>query len=215
MLEIPGSYGAYLVASIASTRLAEDATVMVLVSVARYSTAPPLGVLAWGRVVFRLGPWLTVSLAELALGRLTAIPGQTALGIACAAEIVLLAVAGMWLLGARNINAFLWGRGAAEGSRGAGASPLPGPEGASSEQAPAEATLVIPPRCRWLASSYNLTERETDVLALLLDGRSVPYIQETLHVSANTAKTHIRHIYQKTDVHNRQDLITLAQGAPV
>ena len=40
-------------------------------------------------------------------------------------------------------------------------------------------------------------------------------IQETLHVSANTAKTHIRHIYQKLDVHNRQDLITLAQGAPV
>ncbi len=216
MLEVPGSYAVYLVAAIASTRVAEDATVMVLVSVARYSTASPLGVLAWGRVVFRLGPWLLVSLAELLLGGLAGVPSQTVLGIACAAEIVLLAVAGMWLLSGRNINAFLWGRGAAEGNRSAGASPLPGPDGAPSEQEPsAEAALVIPPRCRWLASSYNLTERETDVLALLLDGRSVPYIQETLHVSANTAKTHIRHIYQKLDVHNRQDLITLAQGAPV
>lgn len=216
MLEVPGSYGIYLVASIASTRVAEDATVMVLVSVARYSTAPPLGVLAWGRVVFRLGPWLTVSLAELLLGKLAGIPDHTVLGIACAVEIVLLAVAGMWLLGARNINAFLWGRGAVEGNRSVGASSLPGPDGAPSEREPGgEAVLVIPPRCRWLASSYSLTERETDVLALLLDGRSVPYIQETLHVSANTAKTHIRHIYQKLDVHNRQDLITLAQGAPV
>ncbi len=214
MLEVPGSYAVYLVAAIASTRVAEDATVMVLVSVARYSTASPLGVLAWGRVVFRFGPWLLVSLAELLLGQLAGVPSQTVLGIACAAEIVLLAVAGMWLLSGRNINAFLWGRGASEGSRSAGVSPLPGTEGAA-EQPLSEATLVIPPRCRWLASSYNLTERETDVLALLLDGRSVPYIQETLHVSANTAKTHIRHIYQKLDVHNRQDLITLAQGAPV
>lgn len=215
MLEVPGSYPVYLVASIASTRVAEDATVMVLVSVARYSTARPLSVLAWGRVVFRLGGWAVASGAEFLLGHLEGIPGQTVLGIACAAEIVLLAVAGMWLLSDRNINAFLWGRGAAEGNRSSGTSVLPGPDGAPSEQVPSEATLVIPPRCRWLASSYNLTERETDVLALLLDGRSVPYIQETLHVSANTAKTHIRHIYQKLDVHNRQDLITLAQGAPV
>lgn len=157
-----------------------------------------------------------MSLAELLLGKLAGIPDHTVLGIACAVEIVLLAVAGMWLLGARNINAFLWGRGAAEGNRSVGASSLPGPDGAPSEREPGgEAVLAIPPRCRWLASSYSLTERETDVLALLLDGRSVPYIQETLHVSANTAKTHIRHIYQKLDVHNRQDLITLAQGAPV
>lgn len=210
MLEVPGSYAVYLVAAIASTRVAEDVTVMVLVSVARYSTAPPLSVLAWGRVVFRLGPWLLVSLVGFVLGSLGGVSSQTVLGIACAAEIVLLAVAGMWLLNGRNINAFLWGRGAAEGNRSSGASPLP-----ATEEAPGEATLVIPPRCRWLASTYGLTERETDVLALLLDGRSVPYIQETLHVSANTAKTHIRHIYQKLDVHNRQDLITLAQGAPV
>lgn len=215
MLEVPGSYPVYLVASIASTRVAEDATVMVLVSVARYSTARPLSVLAWGRVIFRLGGWVVANGAEFLLGHLEGVPSQTVLGIACAAEIVLLAVAGMWLLSDRNINAFLWGRGAAEGSRNAGAPVLLGSAGAPSEQVPSEATLVIPPRCRWLASSYNLTERETDVLALLLDGRSVPYIQETLHVSANTAKTHIRHIYQKLDVHNRQDLITLAQGAPV
>ena len=209
MLELPGSYAIYLVAAIASTRVAEDATVMVLVSVSRYSTAAPLSVLAWGRVCFRLGPWVAVTLVEALLGSLIHVPSETVLDIACAVEIVLLAFAGMWLLREQNLNAFLWGRGAADAT--------PAPDGASATSAsPAgETVLVIAPRCRYLAATYGLTERETDVLALLVDGRSVPYVQETLHVSANTAKTHIRHIYQKLGVHNRQDLITLAQGAPV
>lgn len=206
MLQLPGSYGIYLVAAIASTRVAEDATVMVLVSVARYSTAVPLAVLAWGRVCFRLGPWVAVTLVETLLRSLIHVPSETALGIACAVEIALLAFAGMWLLREQNLNAFLWGCGASGGT------PV---VDAAVASAASEAALVISPRCRYLAATYGLTERETDVLALLVDGRSVPYVQETLHVSANTAKTHIRHIYQKLDVHNRQDLITLAQGTPV
>ena len=66
---------------------------------------------------------------------------------------------------------------------------------------------VISQDVRLLAAQYFLTEREEEVLDLLVAGRSVPYISEKLMVSANTVKTHVRHIYAKLDVHNRQELL--------
>lgn len=66
---------------------------------------------------------------------------------------------------------------------------------------------VMPQDVRLLAARYFLTEREEEVLDLLVAGRSVPYISEKLTVSANTVKTHVRHIYAKLDVHNRQELL--------
>ena len=64
---------------------------------------------------------------------------------------------------------------------------------------------------RKIAARYFLTERETDVLELLYAGRSVPYISEQLVVSPNTVKTHVRHIYAKLDVHDRQELLDALQ----
>ena len=66
---------------------------------------------------------------------------------------------------------------------------------------------IISQDVRLLAARYFLTEREEEVLDLLVAGRSVPYISEKLMVSANTVKTHVRHIYAKLDVHNRQELL--------
>lgn len=65
---------------------------------------------------------------------------------------------------------------------------------------------------RALAARFFLTEREADVLALLISGRSVPYISGQLTVSQNTVKTHVRHIYAKMDVHNRQELLDMFEG---
>ena len=53
----------------------------------------------------------------------------------------------------------------------------------------------------------GLTEREEEVLILLAQGRSVPYIQEQLYISKNTVNTHVRHIYQKIGVRTKQELI--------
>ena len=61
-----------------------------------------------------------------------------------------------------------------------------------------------------IAERFSLSPRETDVLPLLLEGRTISRIQETLFISAGTVSTHIRHIYQKTGVDNRQELIDLA-----
>ena len=67
--------------------------------------------------------------------------------------------------------------------------------------------------CALIAERFALSPRETDVLPLLLEGRTISRIQETLFISAGTVSTHIRHIYQKTGVDNRQELIDLAHEA--
>jgi DNA-binding CsgD family transcriptional regulator/MFS family permease len=62
-------------------------------------------------------------------------------------------------------------------------------------------------RCAHFAQKYQLSPKEQEVLLLLARGRNAEYIQETLVVSKHTAKAHIYHIYQKSDVHSRQELI--------
>lgn len=57
------------------------------------------------------------------------------------------------------------------------------------------------------ARLQGLTARETEIFALLVKGRSAPYIRDELFLSKNTVNTHIKHIYRKLDVHSKQELI--------
>lgn len=75
----------------------------------------------------------------------------------------------------------------------------------AAEEAPAVDPVPL------IVARFGLTPRESDVLPLLLEGRTIQRIQETLFISAGTVSTHIRHIYQKTGSDNRQELIDLAQ----
>jgi DNA-binding CsgD family transcriptional regulator len=54
---------------------------------------------------------------------------------------------------------------------------------------------------------YSLSTRESEILALLLKGHSVPSISKSEYISINTVKTHMRHIYAKADVHNKEELL--------
>ena len=63
-----------------------------------------------------------------------------------------------------------------------------------------------------MASAHGLSRREREVFALLARGRSRPYIRDTLVLSKNTVATHVKHIYQKLDVHSQQELLDLVQG---
>lgn len=58
-----------------------------------------------------------------------------------------------------------------------------------------------------LADRFGLTPREREVAKLLAKGRSLPFIQNELHISRNTAQTHVRHIYRKLNVHTRQEFL--------
>lgn len=65
--------------------------------------------------------------------------------------------------------------------------------------------------CRIVAKKGALSPREEEVLNLLVRGRSVQSIAEAIMLSQNTVKTHVFHIYQKLDVHTREDLILLIE----
>lgn len=62
-----------------------------------------------------------------------------------------------------------------------------------------------------IARDYALSARESEVLPLLLAGRTTGRIQDALFISAGTVSTHIRHIYQKTGVNRKQQLIDLGE----
>ncbi len=66
-----------------------------------------------------------------------------------------------------------------------------------------------------LALRYGLSAREQDVLVLLVKGRTIAHAASKLNISFNTAKTHVRGIYQKTGVNTRQELLDLIECQPL
>lgn len=60
-----------------------------------------------------------------------------------------------------------------------------------------------------LSTAGKLSKRETEVFTLIAKGRSTPRIQKELQLSMNTVNTHTRHIFQKLNVHSRQELLDL------
>lgn len=60
-----------------------------------------------------------------------------------------------------------------------------------------------------LPESISLTERETEVLSMLLQNKKRRHIAEALHISENTVKTHTSHIFNKFNVSCRDELINL------
>lgn len=61
--------------------------------------------------------------------------------------------------------------------------------------------------CARLAECCGLTAREAEVLLPLVRGRSNSSIAAALTVGTETVRTHIRHIYQKTGIHSREELM--------
>lgn len=62
----------------------------------------------------------------------------------------------------------------------------------------------------WAGADHGLTQRESEVLALLVSGHSNRAIASTLVVSDDTVKTHIRSLYRKLDVQDRGGAIAFA-----
>lgn len=59
---------------------------------------------------------------------------------------------------------------------------------------------------------YGLSKRELEVLGLFAQGRSAAWIADNLIISKNTARSHLRNIYAKLDVHSRQELLDFLAG---
>ncbi len=107
--------------------------------------------------------------------------------------VMVLAVAALWLFGEHGIDLLLWSK---------------TPEGPTSR--PSGSSDAASGLARSLAACFGLTAREEEVLCLVLTGRTTTYISETLSISRNTVNTHIRHLYQKIGIHDRQELLDYA-----
>lgn len=91
-------------------------------------------------------------------------------------------------------------------------------EGGSTNNGDGEEVSQEVPLSRWralcetIAQEKGLTARESEILVYLSRGRTASYIAEELCISYNTAKGHIRNLYNKCDVHSRQELINLVES---
>ena len=64
----------------------------------------------------------------------------------------------------------------------------------------------------WPGRDAGLTERESEILALLPTGMTNDEIAEHLYVSVNTVKTQLRQLYSKLGVRNRVEAVTRARN---
>lgn len=61
--------------------------------------------------------------------------------------------------------------------------------------------------CAKAARRFDLTRREEEVLGLLVEGLSYADIEERLHLSHSTVKSHVRNLYRKLGVNRREQLL--------
>ncbi len=72
------------------------------------------------------------------------------------------------------------------------------------------ATRKSPERTSALALGHDLSEREREVLALIVEGMTNPEIADRLVISYATVKTHVSNILSKLNVSSRVEAATLA-----
>ena len=60
-------------------------------------------------------------------------------------------------------------------------------------------------------SGEQLTQREIEVLKYLTSGKSVEEIGKSLHISKNTMKTHLKNVYRKLKVNDRNEACKIAK----
>ena len=74
---------------------------------------------------------------------------------------------------------------------------------------PIEKRHALVDRCDAISKEKGLSAREQEVLLLLAQHKTISDIENELIVANGTVKAHIRHIYQKLDIHSREELFEM------
>lgn len=179
-----------------SFSLFEFITFLAVANLASYSSTNRLRLFGGYYLLLR-----TSSLAGIALNAGDVV--FTPLGIEASLFGSLLAgtciIAALWLITEPHLNQFFWGNTTAEINREIG------------HTLTEQGGSLIDRSVERLAEVRGLTPREREVFALMAQGRSATFIGEELFVSTNTVRKHIAHVYEKLDVHSKQELLTLVQ----
>jgi len=61
---------------------------------------------------------------------------------------------------------------------------------------------------------YGLTAAEAQIVSMLVAGKSVNEICSDLDISISTARTHLKHIFTKTDTERQRDVVRLVLSGP-
>jgi DNA-binding NarL/FixJ family response regulator len=69
---------------------------------------------------------------------------------------------------------------------------------------------MLPPQQKALDTSHNLTDRETEILGLLVKGNSYKMIADKSSISMDTVRSHIKKIYEKLHVHSQTEAVAKA-----
>lgn len=64
-----------------------------------------------------------------------------------------------------------------------------------------------------IAEECGLSERETEILCVLVRGHNLPTVAKELNLAKSTVATHTQNIYRKTGVHSRQELLMFVEEA--
>lgn len=62
--------------------------------------------------------------------------------------------------------------------------------------------------------TYNITDREREIIQMVIEGKSNADIAKELFISLATVKTHLHNIYQKVGVDSRYDLLARVRSMP-
>ena len=72
-----------------------------------------------------------------------------------------------------------------------------------------KAALDLPSPFETIAQQFNLTSAELRVLFALIEVGGVPEVSEVLGITQATVKTHLHHVYEKTETGRQVDLVKL------
>lgn len=63
-----------------------------------------------------------------------------------------------------------------------------------------------------IAAEYGLSARELEVFTMLAQGHTAAFIADVTGITPGTAKAHVAHIYQKLDVHSKDEMLELVEA---